>query len=459
MAKNKEEKKKKKSTGWDDIPESGKFSDYRECYERFSYPNGEWSALRLVGDVVTLDVHWVPTLKKDGKETAFAQVCRKNLGKDEPCPNCKGGIKIQSITLSNAIIRDKQEDKPGKKKRKQPTDKKFREKDDKFWSPIGVVQFPPGAAQKVKNLGRLNKAKDKKTGKTKNLHLNHPRFGRDISVMYDPTQSGTGMYDIQRDDRMPLTPEEKSYLLFNLEKVYDYIPKASSMVEALQKAYNNELFDNENCNMKNIKGIVRGKINYEDGEKEEDLKDMNSKQLLKFAKEKKIKLSKKEQKLKKKKLRELIEDRMEKDNDNDDNDNDNNDDDLSEMSEKELVKFAKSADIPLSKKEKKLKKKKLRKLIESRKGEDDNDNDNDDSLDEDLDEDLDNDNDDNDNDDNDDNDNDDNDNDDNDNDNDDLDDLTPKELLKYAKKNKIKLSKKEQKLSKKKLKKLIESKN
>ena len=248
-----------KGTGWDEVESSSFGKSWDSTIEKFDFTVGEWSALRLLGEVFKVRFHWVPTLKKQGgSETSYPILCRKNLDTDEEsfdCPCCNAGMTTQTVFLTNAIVRDLQENKPEGKKSKQP-DKEYREAGDKFWSPIRVVKIPAGTAQKVKNLSKLNKIS--KNGKITTYQVDHPKYGRDINILFDPSQSGSGMYDVQKDDHTPLTDEERAYLLFNLERVYEAVPEVNDMISSLRKSYDKELFSSDNCNFNSLKEILLG---------------------------------------------------------------------------------------------------------------------------------------------------------------------------------------------------------
>lgn len=59
------------------------------------------------------------------------------------------------------------------------------------------------------------------------------------------------MYDIQKDDRTPLT-----------KKVFDYIGGIDEMLDAIRRGYDSGLFDKDNSDPKIIKKIIRGKIDF-----------------------------------------------------------------------------------------------------------------------------------------------------------------------------------------------------
>ncbi len=260
----------KRSMGWEDVPDSINTKNFYDMYDAVTLEPNEWTQFRLVGDIVMLKIGWIPAKKKGGGLTAYPVVSLSN--NEEDCPLVEAGIKQQDIFLTNVIVRELQENKP--RKAGTVPDQEFRKVGDKWWSPIKVLKLPFGAVQKVKNLGQLNKVKSK-TGEIKVMPLNHPKFGRDILVSYDPKGQGSGMYDIQKEDRSPLTEEESSYLLYNLELVFDCIQTYDDIVESIQKAYDEDLFDDDNCNMKALRRLVEESDDDDDDDNDDDDMDLD----------------------------------------------------------------------------------------------------------------------------------------------------------------------------------------
>jgi len=370
-----------KGTNWDAIEPPMQSKSWDETIERFDFPQGEWTSLRLVGDVYSLRIHWIPTLKKaGGAETAFPLLCRRNEDDNADCPCCRAGISAQTVYLSNAIIRDLQEDKP--KKIKSPEKgKKFRVKGDKFWSPIRVIKFPAGIAQKIKNLSKLNKVS--KGGKITAYQVNDVKYGRDINVLFDPSQSGSGMYDVQKDDRSPLTDEEKSYLLFDLDVVYETIQDIKDIISSLRRSYDKELFTSDNSDLRELKKMLLSSGDTE--EEDEDEKPKKGKKGKKDKKGKKGKKGKKEDE-EEDELEEDEEDEDEEDEDELEEDEDEEDEDELEEDEDEEDEDELEEDDEKPKKGKKDKKGKKSKKVEEEdedeEDEDEEDEDEEDELDE-----------------------------------------------------------------------------
>ena len=248
------EKKKTYGMSWDSAPTSSNNNKrYTDLIDIFPFSE-EWTRLRIVGDVWQVKQHWLPTLKKSGGTTSFPRLCLKSADNNAKCPYCQAGLRQQVLFLCNAIIRDIQESKPESKKKLGviPEGKEYREKSDTFWSPIKVVQFPMTVADKIKSYKALNKSKE--TGEC--YDINHKKYGRDLLISKNTSASGGGMYDVQREDRTPLDKEEKAYLHFDLDTIYECIEEYEEALETLESVYNKNLFDEENCNMKSLENLL-----------------------------------------------------------------------------------------------------------------------------------------------------------------------------------------------------------
>lgn len=374
----------KKGSSWNDLPDSPNQSKYDQEIDRFAFVDGEWTAIRLLGEVFSLHIHWMPTFKRNDSVTAYPILCLKNEEGQHYCPLCEAGIKRQTVYLTNAIIRDLQDQKPSRVK---VPDQKFRKAGDKWWSPVRVVQFPYQVAQNIKNISQLNKVKTKKG--IISVGFEHPKHGRDLSILLDKNQTGSGMYQIQKEDKVPLTEEEINYLLYDISTVYKYILSEDALISELRAAYDKDALNSENCDIKEVKKIIRGlKDNDDDDDDVEDRKNKKNKKKNKPVKkredddedlddvedEKTTRKSKKSSKAKKE-----IEDDLDDDLEDDDLDDDLEDDDLDDEDDEDEDLDDEEDDEPKKKKSKQSKNFKSR-----NKKEDDED---DDLEDEDLDED------------------------------------------------------------------------
>lgn len=268
--------------------------------------------VRQIGPVTAYAQHWIKIrakTKDSKKEVEFAipKICLNyNAKTDEyndskECPYCKSGDNPKKDYLANFIVRSLQDDEPRKKPKHVKSERKlgkvvsysdeeFHIKDmsSKSWTPVRVMRLPITIAGKLKDLGDLNKVNTKKGIKT--FDIDHPKYGRDISIKFDKDAKGGGaMYDVQKEDKSPLTEEELEYLLYNLS-----IMKAESLEEAKRE-------------FKNLKPKM---VNQDSDEEEEDVEEDEESfdEDEDIDEEDEIDMNKKKKKSKKKKRRDEEED-------------------------------------------------------------------------------------------------------------------------------------------------------
>ena len=243
----------KRGKSWAEVKPSNMRAKYSDLYERFKIPNPpEFARVRLLGDVYELIIHWVPTKTKQGADSAYPVLCRKNNGDAEKCACCAAGIKEQRVYLVHAIIRDEQEDRPAKSA-PIPEGTEFRKPGDKWWSPVRVLQLPGGAIARIQRLGERNTVADE-GGKA--FDISHPKYGRDLTIALDPNQTGSGMYEIQKEDRSPLTKEERKYLLYDLDSVYDYVEDNAEIMRNLASSYERGTLTEDNCDLEALHKLL-----------------------------------------------------------------------------------------------------------------------------------------------------------------------------------------------------------
>jgi hypothetical protein len=258
---------------WDDVPDFYNEEKFSDVYDRFSFPVGGWAVIRLVGKAFPIIVHWIPTISKKGgkeEEKAYPVLCHKSGGNfDSDCLYCNLSISRQDVVLSNAIIRDIQSRKPVDIEY-PPKGIKFREAGAKWWSPVRVVWFPGSAARNIMSLKALN-SKQTKQG-LKQFPVDHPIYGCDLSTKFDPGSPGAGVWQFQMDKSSgPLTKEERSYLLYNLQPVYNYMPPVEVCEENVLQAYQKGLLnDPDKCDVRKVKMLVSGNNGGQPNQEERD---------------------------------------------------------------------------------------------------------------------------------------------------------------------------------------------
>ena len=211
-----------------------------EVIELHKFPADEWSQIRcLPGKILPVKRHWISIIAgKDKKEITIPRYCiafdpnhegepRKDAkGKEVKCPYCDlthgkdGSARYEFFYLGNAIIRELQEDEPRKKAEHTKEEKKsgFKDIRSKSWTPVRVCRFTSTMASRIQEIGEGNTAKDKKSGTKKAFDVTHEKYGCDIRVKFKPKAPGTDKYSIDKDERTPLTEDEKSYLVWKLDE-------------------------------------------------------------------------------------------------------------------------------------------------------------------------------------------------------------------------------------------------
>lgn len=145
------------------------------------------------------------------------------IGPDKKTSPARSG----DFWLFNAIDRDKQEEGAPRKSPKPTKDEAktgFKDINSETWTPVGVARFTMTMIMRMNELSEDNKRKNKETGKKEQYDATHPVYGFDVKVKYKKDAPGTDKYSIDKvdDGAIPLTKEEKAYLIWDLtEKLLD----------------------------------------------------------------------------------------------------------------------------------------------------------------------------------------------------------------------------------------------
>lgn len=222
----------------------------------------KWDIVRfLPGKIISVKRHWIKILGgKEKKEISIPRYClahdpndeskprmmanpdyvkgsKKAKEKDEyipiPCPYCTlthgndqsgASARYEFFYLANAIIREIQEDEPRKKPEMTKSESKtgFKDIRSKTWTPVRVCRLVSSMAARIQELGEGNVVKDKESGKKKAFDVTHEKYGIDVRVKFKPKAAGTDKYSLDKEERTPLTKEERKYLTWELsEKLLD----------------------------------------------------------------------------------------------------------------------------------------------------------------------------------------------------------------------------------------------
>lgn len=217
----------------------------------------KWDVARfLPGKIISVKRHWIKILGgKEKKEITIPRYClahdpndeskprmmpnpnyvegsKKAKEKDEfipiPCPYCTlthgndqsgASARAEFFYLANAIIREIQEEEPRKKDEHTKSERKtgFKDIRSKSWTPVRVCRLVSSMAARIQELGEGNIVKDKESGKKKAFDVTHEKYGIDIRVKFKPKAAGTDKYSLDKDERTPLSKDEKAYLIWELD--------------------------------------------------------------------------------------------------------------------------------------------------------------------------------------------------------------------------------------------------
>jgi hypothetical protein len=194
----------------------------------FKFPKNQFVSFRFLDkDIMPMKTHWINILAgKDKREVNIPKLCvsfdpeTESHKKGVECPYCDlAGKRDDFKYLVNAIVREEQEDKPKKAKDPSKSEAKsgFKDANSDSWTPVRVLRLPSSLFKKIQDL-KLNKKKNKDTDKTETYSISHSKFGCDIAIKFNPDAKGGDMYQVQLQDRTPLSEEEKEFLSFKLEE-------------------------------------------------------------------------------------------------------------------------------------------------------------------------------------------------------------------------------------------------
>ena len=209
-----------------EIPQGNDRKKADEIARVFKF-TGDWTELRLVGDVETVVLHWIDILPEDADN--WVSVPRVAVGgENDPyleLADISPEFKTQTSYWCNAILRSDQSKNKKHKPSKEEKKAGHLLVESKSKSPVVAVRFPPGAARKLKELVQgLNKGKD----------LSDEEKGRDVMIRFDKNAAPHSMYSIQGGDQAPLTAEEKNYLLWPLDKLYEKLTLKEAKKDAAE---------------------------------------------------------------------------------------------------------------------------------------------------------------------------------------------------------------------------------
>jgi len=225
--------------------EKFKIDEYVDLHK---FTDRRWDQLRFLGPVASIAQHWFDIRTKDGKKVTIPKSCLNWNGDREDfdangCPYCEHGLRVDVSYYTNAIVRSIQDDEPKKKfppvkdekkvvnlgSKKDPFEAKLKSKDSRTWTPVRVIRIVPSLARSIADVPNMRTIKKKGREIEKAMDISNPRYGRDVEIKFDNSQSGSGKYQVRAAKKSKLTEEELEYLIYPL----DYHERA---VETLEQA-------------------------------------------------------------------------------------------------------------------------------------------------------------------------------------------------------------------------------
>ncbi len=217
---------------WDkpNIINNSKSARIEDFSQTLQYPPNEYVDQRLFGPLFSILYIWFDIKTKEGKKVSIPKICLDYDPKEhkivrEICPyRASGNGRMAQVFYSNSIIRDLQNAEPKKTPKPTRYERKKRplvpgsdtlyyvkEAGSKSWTPVRLVKLTSTTMTKADKLKSKNihKVKGEKTA----YSIAHPKYGRDISISFDPNAAGAAMYDIQNGEPSPLTEKEQNYLM------------------------------------------------------------------------------------------------------------------------------------------------------------------------------------------------------------------------------------------------------
>jgi len=199
------------------------FAEFNKAAWKF---NEEWTTIRLIGDLRSFYVFWIPIITYTGRAVSIPKIAlnwdseRHRMTTDR-CPYVEAGLDGGGVYYSNAIIRSPQRTKtiiPEK--------------------PVRIIRIPRRFYRNLCNFNALS-GKLTKSGERKCYDVSHPVFGWDIRVKINPDNQ-YWYYEVERVEPTKLTAEELGYRLLSLEVRPETLSEARLAWQTLKALYAGE---------------------------------------------------------------------------------------------------------------------------------------------------------------------------------------------------------------------------
>lgn len=219
-----------------------------ELFESIVLKDNVYKKIRIIGEVFASAEAWVDIKTKTGKKVSIPKYSRDlnpvtSEFEENGCPYRRGGINFKVVYYVNVIDRSEQDNEPRKKKDPTKEERKsgFKNITSETWTPVRVMRIPSSVATMLQGFSETNTKQNKKTGETKSYDIGHEKYGRDVLIKVNrKSKNPSQMYSLEKDSRTPLTEEETSYLVWDIDSAirstWESTKNAEREWERLQKS-------------------------------------------------------------------------------------------------------------------------------------------------------------------------------------------------------------------------------
>ena len=287
----------------------------------YQFPPNKWISMRAMGPIHSYAEGWMKVKKKDKTiSKPFPKLCLdynpktqkydRNTKKDkngkrkvvEICPYRKGGLYIAQSFIENFIIRDLQKDEPRRKAKPQKSESRpqemlgekwyIKKMGSDTWTPARVIRIPSSLGDQLASLEELN------VHNGKSYPLNHPRYGMDVKIRYNPKGTGSGKWSVQVGKATRLKEEELKYPIYKLD-VPSLVPETKEEAEKNWETLKDRIYLEDKDGKNKKKSKSKGDDDDDDDDDLEEKKSRRSKSKSKSSKSSKSSKNKSGKKKKK----------------------------------------------------------------------------------------------------------------------------------------------------------------
>jgi hypothetical protein len=196
------------------------FAEFNKIAWKF---NEEWTTIRLIGDLRSFYVFWIPIVTHTGRHVSIPKIAldwdsERHCRIDRVCPYSEAGLPGGPVYYNNAIIRSLQRAKTG-----IPA------------NPVRIIRIPRRFYRNLCSFQATNR-KFMKSGAHKYYDVAQPVFGWDIQVKINP-DNPYWYYEVEPVERSKLTAEELGYRLLSLEVSPETLSEARVAWQTLKVLY------------------------------------------------------------------------------------------------------------------------------------------------------------------------------------------------------------------------------